>query len=1060
MVFLKQLLKNKRFLLTILMIFGVAGYFWTQSRYPQLDEKMMMGADTPVQAIGFDVYTEMPEDPTIVQKIYVNTINWMWTNRKGMGFGLILGALMMNLLPFLNGVQFRSRIANSGLGIVMGAPLGLCVNCSTPVAHGLHESGARTETMLATMMSSPTLNVIVLTMLFAMFPPWLAFMKIGMTLLFILAVIPLITRFLKPEQTISRTVEQEVLNATAKTTIESSYCEDNNEDCIQVDPNENWGQAILGVVKSFFVNLWYILKITVPLMILAGFLGAVIVSFVPIEQAVGYLPEGRFFSWGSMIALALFGLFLPSPMTFDVIVAAILYNAGTPIKYVAILLFTLGIFSVYPFMTIWRRISRQMAFSIVAALTFSAVVIGVMANRYQMYDMARQRKEILEPFLAAVKPPTLNKIDRANQGVAASELLPQLKQSALIPEPFLNERNISVSRLAFNSPRPAEAEDHALMRRIDQKEFGITEHDNISPFKMTTRQSLSRGIASGDVNRDGWTDFAVSSDAGFALFLNKHGTGFVQQRIDISRFDDKFVIAVTLVDLNNDGWLDFWFTTLEDGNFVIYSREGNFAEENMKRIMNQKDAAATGSTGFGDLDRDGKLDIVIGNVSYPGKADEKAPFTSVRNIWLNQESENQFSLRNLSGADGESLTTFLSDINGDGNLDLLTGNDLGPPDVIYYGDGKGGFRLIKKSDGIIPHTTTFTMSITSADLDNDLVPELFFGSISKRDQPKSKGGSRKMIPGEICAEITDDNARSRCEKFYNFREKISPAVFRDELWLCNNLTDSGERDACIALNIVQKATHTFRNESLCNLPPGWDYLEKACRAHFADKITKTKEEIDEFIPQVATENVLLKRNENGNFVDKVREFGLDKSGWTWNAKFADLDNDGWQDLYVANGWIGRLATESNYFYRNIEGNKFEDITEESGLSSNLNTTAYTYIDIDNDGDLDIITSPIVGPLQIFINQTQPKRSIAFEINDTRGNFYGIGSKIIINYGDGKHQMREIQSSGGYLSYDAPVAFFGLGDEETVKSVEIRWSTGERTVIEKEFKAGARYVLAR
>ena len=181
-----ELLKTKRFLLTILLALIVAGYFWTQSRYPQLDQKAMMGAETHIEAIGFDVLVELPEQPTVWQKIYANSANWMWTNRKGMTFGVIFGAIMMNLLSFLNGLQFRSRFANSALGIVMGAPLGLCVNCSTPVAHGLHESGAGTETMLAAMMSSPTLNVIVLTMLFAMFPPWLAFMKIGMTLVFIL----------------------------------------------------------------------------------------------------------------------------------------------------------------------------------------------------------------------------------------------------------------------------------------------------------------------------------------------------------------------------------------------------------------------------------------------------------------------------------------------------------------------------------------------------------------------------------------------------------------------------------------------------------------------------------------------------------------------------------------------------------------------------------------------------------------------------------------------------------------------------------------------------------
>ncbi|NNF00875.1 MAG: CRTAC1 family protein [Pyrinomonadaceae bacterium] len=417
-------------------------------------------------------------------------------------------------------------------------------------------------------------------------------------------------------------------------------------------------------------------------------------------------------------------------------------------------------------------------------------------------------------------------------------------------------------------------------------------------------------------------------------------------------------------------------------------------------------------------------------------------------------------MRKLPGPEGESLATLFSDIDGDGNLDLIVGNDLAPPDAIYLGNGTGGLDLIKKSDGIIPKTTAFTMSIHSADLDNDLIPELFFGSISKRDKPGEKGMSRKMPPQELCAGIADKTTRARCEKFHQFRGNIRPAVFKDEIRLCNQLSDQDERDACIAQNIVQTATHRTKDEKLCRLPKGWEYLQKVCNAHFDEKIQPGEAELKEGIPQIMRDNVLLKRNESGGFDDRVKEFGLDRSGWTWNAKFADLDNDGWQDLYVANGWIMRLKTESNFFYRNIKGKVFKDETEESGLSLNLSTPSYTYIDIENDGDLDIIAAPSAGPLSVFINQSKPKKSIAFELNDKRGNFYGVGSRIVIKYGDGKHQMREIQSSGGYLSYDAPVAYFGLGDETTVKSVEVLWSTGEKSLIETEFRAGARYIISR
>jgi uncharacterized membrane protein YraQ (UPF0718 family) len=1054
-----SLLKNKRFLLTLLVLLGVAAYFWSQSRYPQLDHKALMGAETQFEAIGFDTLLPMPENAGLVRRIYVNSANWMWTNRKGMTFGVIFGAVLMTMLPFLNGLKFRSRFANSLLGIVMGSPLGLCVNCSTPVAHGLYAAGARPETMLAAMVSSPTLNVVVLTMLFALFPPWLAFLKIGTTVIFILVIIPLIMRLFEPLNPV-KPFQPDFINSAVDQKLLETTCATATEQCEELGTAETWLDSVRWLFRNFFLNLWYLIKITVPLMILAGVLGAALVTIIPLESLVGNLPEGRLMSWFSLTLLAIIGLLLPVPMTFDVIAIAVLYNAGMPVKYVMVLLFTLGVFSVYPFMTLWRSMSRQVAVSLFAALVVLGVASGIVANRYHRWDLVRQQELILEPFTKNALPPDKPQIDRMTQGVPADELLPELESAALRPELIGEVNGLSVSRINFNSPRPAESADASLMRRYDQNEFGITEHENYSLLKLDFRYSVARGIASGDVNRDGWSDFVVTSDAGVALYLNRQGKSFIQQRIEIPQLNDLMVSSAALVDLNNDGWLDLWFTTLRRGNYVIYSREGRFLPENLAEIPNQPDAVLTGSTAFGDLDRDGKLDIILGNVSAVGKPDSGASYRSARNVWLHQEA-NGFLMKPLAGMDGESLTSLLSDINGDGNPDLLIGNDMVAPDMIYLGDGKGGLKLVTKADNLIPQTTNFTMSISSADLDNDLKPEIHFGSVALRDAPGQKGQARRLKPAEICAELTDAGQRTRCEQFYNFREITGHAMSPGEIWECNNLPTQGERDACIAYKVMQNATVDAKNEKLCgSLPASWEYLSFICHSHFAASSPVNKQEMEQGIPQRPKTNVLLKRNDAGGFEDAGKPFGLNESGWSWNAKFADLDNDGWQDLFVVNGWVRRMRTESNYFYRNAQGKGFADMTEESGLTSSLNTLSYTYTDIDNDGDLDIIVVPTVGPLSIYINQTKPKQSIAFELRDGLGNYYGIGSKIIINYGDGQHQMRELQASGGYLSFDAATAYFGLGDEQTVKSVEIEWSTGEKSVLNMEFKAGARYVISR
>ena len=125
-------------------------------------------------------------------------------------------------------------------------------------------------------------------------------------------------------------------------------------------------------------------------------------------------------------------------------------------------------------------------------------------------------------------------------------------------------------------------------------------------------------------------------------------------------------------------------------------------------------------------------------------------------------------------------------------------------------------------------------------------------------------------------------------------------------------------------------------------------------------------------------------------------------------------------------------------------------------------TAYTTLDIDNDGDLDVLTNAVNAPVRLYVNGESANQSIAFELRDELANRFGIGSKIIIHYGEeGElHQVRELKASGGFLSFDAPVAYFGLGGHEEVERVEVVWSTGEVSNLEGPFPARAKYSVSR
>ena len=123
------------------------------------------------------------------------------------------------------------------------------------------------------------------------------------------------------------------------------------------------------------------------------------------------------------------------------------------------------------------------------------------------------------------------------------------------------------------------------------------------------------------------------------------------------------------------------------------------------------------------------------------------------------------------------------------------------------------------------------------------------------------------------------------------------------------------------------------------------------------------------------------------------------------------------------------------------------------------TAVATQFDMDNDGDLDMLTHPVNGPLTIFRNNSQV-RGIVFELTDMAGNRDGIGAVLRLSDATGRTQMREVQMGGGFMSFDAPRVHFGLGDEVRATKLSVRWADGSETVIEGQLDVGNTYQIMR
>ncbi len=351
---------NKRFLFIFAVIIVAAASFWSGSRYPSLDEKSIMGGSARLEdPLSFEASIQIQPSDSVFTRIVSTTINWLETNLEGMAFGLMIGACLLTLIGLITARGHRNGFMNTLIGVGIGAPLGVCVNCAAPVAKGMHDGGARLETTLATMFSSPTLNIIVISMLFSIFPLYLVVIKLTQTLVFILFLVPLLSRWVFREERAQTYGDHScAIQPTAAVPI-----------------NESWLAALRGASITLGQNLAYIVIRTVPLMILAGLLGAVVVHLMPLTSLLENEP-----SILSVAVVALVGIFLPVPVAFDIVLVAVLVSAGAPMIYSMTLLFTLGIFSVYPFFIIWNTISVRVAMVLTAILVVIGVIGGVVAD--------------------------------------------------------------------------------------------------------------------------------------------------------------------------------------------------------------------------------------------------------------------------------------------------------------------------------------------------------------------------------------------------------------------------------------------------------------------------------------------------------------------------------------------------------------------------------------------------------------------------------------------------------------------------------------------------------
>ncbi len=230
-------------------------------------------------------------------------------------------------------------------------------------------------------------------------------------------------------------------------------------------------------------------------------------------------------------------------------------------------------------------------------------------------------------------------------------------------------------------------------------------------------------------------------------------------------------------------------------------------------------------------------------------------------------------------------------------------------------------------------------------------------------------------------------------------------------------------------------------------------------------------------------NTMFVNTPSHRMLEVANMAGISATDWTWSVRFEDLDNDGFVDLHVTNGMNReyqnadlrdriilaenaslRLRTmkessrlnEANLAYRNEGDLRFTEVGAGWGLGKVGISFGVAMGDLDRDGDLDIVHSNYGESATVLENQSQTGNVLQVELRGTDSNRFGVGASVTVETESGK-QVRDLILTRGYLSTSEPNLHFGLGEEDAVKRVTVRWPNGNISKLEN-LAANRRYLV--